>query len=102
MVVPSKFFGALSAGRPVLFAGSSESSLAQWICEFQVGWVLTKENLRQISELLLDYAHSPRQIDAMQQRCLATYGSQFCRRVQIDQWDRSLRSLLKRGDPSLG
>ena len=102
MVVPSKFFGALSAGRPVLFAGSPESSLAQWICEFQVGWVLTKENLHQVSELLLDYANSPQQIDAMQHRCLATYRSEFCRRVQIDQWDRSLKSLLKRGRPEPG
>ena len=54
MVVPSKFFGALAAGRPVLFAGSPESSLAQWIEKFGVGWVLTKENLCEIGELLLE------------------------------------------------
>src|SRR5690606_25618685 len=33
-VVPSKFFGALAAGRPVLFAGSADSAIARWIEDF--------------------------------------------------------------------
>ncbi len=36
-VVPSKFFGALAAGRPVLFEGSPESAIAHWIREYNVG-----------------------------------------------------------------
>lgn len=51
MFVPSKFFGALAAGRPVLFAGSSDSSAAQWIREIQLG-VSTGDNLGQVSEQL--------------------------------------------------
>ena len=30
-MVPSKFFGALSMGRPVLFCGSPDSDIAYWI-----------------------------------------------------------------------
>src|SRR5262249_20400445 len=30
-VVPSKFFGSLAAGRPVLFAGSRDAAVARWI-----------------------------------------------------------------------
>ena len=99
MVVPSKFFGALSAGRPILFAGDPESSLAQWIQEFRVGWVLTGENLQQVGRELLDYASSSQKIDTMQKRCFAVYRVQFSRQEQIDHWDRSLKSLLRVGQP---
>ena len=45
-VVPSKFFGALAAGRGVVFAGSPESAIARWIDEHQVGWVSDAGNGR--------------------------------------------------------
>jgi len=93
MVVPSKFFGALSAGRPVLFAGSSASSIAQWIEKFGVGWVLTRENLDEVAKLLVDYADQPAAQEAMRRHCFDTYRTHFSREVQIDQWDRLLRSL---------
>jgi colanic acid biosynthesis glycosyl transferase WcaI len=94
MVVPSKFFGALSAGRPILFAGDPESSLAQWIQEFRVGWVLTGENLRQVCRELLDYAGSPAAVESMQQRSFTTYREVFSRQRQIDDWHRALKRIL--------
>jgi colanic acid biosynthesis glycosyl transferase WcaI len=94
MVIPSKFFGALAAGRPVLFAGSVHSSLAFWIREFQIGWVLTTENLHQVKEQLLSYMNSTEQIEAMQRRCFRVYREFFLRDLQIDKFDRSLRSLV--------
>lgn len=42
-VVPSKFFGALAAGRPVIFAGPEDSSVARWTRELDVGVVLPAE-----------------------------------------------------------
>ncbi|HEV2276060.1 MAG TPA: glycosyltransferase family 4 protein [Acidobacteriaceae bacterium] len=95
-VVPSKFFGALSAGRPVLFAGSPDSSVAQWIRRFQVGWVLNGENVQEVSKRLLEYSNSPEQIDAMRQHCFATYQREFSRGVQMHRWDNCLKDLLAR------
>jgi colanic acid biosynthesis glycosyl transferase WcaI len=94
MVVPSKFFGALAAGRPILFAGSPQSSLALWIREFGIGWVLTSENLHQVRDQLLAYMNSPGQIQAMQQRCFGVYRDFFSRASQIDKFDRSLRAII--------
>src|SRR5215813_435804 len=48
MVVPSKFFGAIAAGRPVLFAGSPESAVARWIVQYGLGWILTSDNVTEI------------------------------------------------------
>ncbi len=50
-VVPSKFFGALAVGRPVLFAGSRNSAIAKWIEEFGVGWVLDARETWKMSPL---------------------------------------------------
>jgi glycosyltransferase involved in cell wall biosynthesis len=93
-VVPSKFFGALSAGRPVLFAGSSDSSLAHWIREDQTGWVLDDENISEVALKLLEYASSPAQQEAMRARCFFVYREHFSRAAQIRQWDDLLRWTL--------
>lgn len=99
-VVPSKFFGALATGRPVLFCGSPDSSLARWIEEFDLGWVLHDGNTRSIADQLLAYAASPAQQEEMRKRCFHTYHAHFSRRMQMKKWDNILRSLLSRG-PSI-
>jgi colanic acid biosynthesis glycosyl transferase WcaI len=93
-VVPSKFFGALAAGRPVLFSGGTDSSIAQWIQLHDVGWVLDSHNAPSIAAALKQYAESPEAQKTMQERCLAVYRRYFSREVQIDGWDRALRSLI--------
>ena len=40
IVVPSKFFGALAIGRPVIFSGPSSSDVALWLNEHQIGYHL--------------------------------------------------------------
>lgn len=93
-VVPSKFFGALAAGRPVLFEGSNDSSLACWIRRYQVGWVIDEENVDQIATSLLAYAADAEEQNYMRRRCFETYQREFSRSVQIDRWNAVLRSLL--------
>jgi colanic acid biosynthesis glycosyl transferase WcaI len=99
-VLPSKFFGALSAGRPVLFAGSYESSIAVWIRQYQVGWVLNSDNMECVATQLIEYAHSPQLKAEMQQRCSEVYHAQFSRRIQMDHWDERLRSILNKSRSS--
>jgi colanic acid biosynthesis glycosyl transferase WcaI len=99
MVVPSKFFGALAAGRPILFVGSPESSLAQWIREFDIGWILTRENLPAIATQLLAYVDSADEIRAMQKRCFAVYRQFFSQASQIEKFDQALRLLLQEKQP---
>lgn len=94
IVVPSKFFGALSAGRPILFSGSSDSSITHWIRTHQIGWVLNAGNISQVAVQLLEYAESPAQQKAMQERCFVVYQRNFSKVVQIERWNQILRSLL--------
>src|SRR5262249_17650228 len=69
LVVPSKFFGALAAGRPVLFAGSRQAAIARWIEEHDVGWVLDGASQESTAETLRALTEAPDQRTALQRHC---------------------------------
>jgi colanic acid biosynthesis glycosyl transferase WcaI len=94
-VVPSKFFGALAAGRPVLFAGSVESAIARWICDLKVGWVLSQENVEKVAHELREYEADPILQERMKQRCHEAYASRFSKAKVIDQWHSELCHLIE-------
>lgn len=95
-VVPSKFFGALAAGRPVLYSGSPDSSVARWIQEYELGWVLTQNNIAATAADLRAYIDDPLRISAMQQRCLNTYRSLFSKQASLDHMHALLLALLQK------
>jgi glycosyltransferase involved in cell wall biosynthesis len=95
VVVPSKFFGSLAVGRPVLFAGSPDAAIAQWIGEYGVGWVLDRETLPQVAHELRRLAQDARELHVLRQRCRDVYQSHFSKEKTLDRWDRELRALLK-------
>lgn len=96
MVVPSKFFGSLAAGRPVVFAGSPDAAIAVWIRELGVGWVLTPDTVESVAADLRALADDPARLAALQRHCHAVYHAHFSWRVVMDGWDRELRGLLPR------
>ena len=95
LVVPSKFFGALAAGRPVLFAGSRDSSVARWIDRYRVGWVLDDSSLQRITRELGELSRDPARLRALQHRCHSVYRERFSRDSVLAGWDAELRRLLE-------
>lgn len=83
IVVPSKFFGALAIGRPVLFDGPSSSSVARWIQEFDVGWIVGSNTAVQIADNSPEY----------QERSFEVYRNNFAYDQQISQWAALIRSV---------
>ena len=96
-VVPSKFFGALAIGRPILFCGSPHGDIAQGIQAHDIGWVLAPGNApagaRQIRAAMQD----PRAMAAMRERCFRLYRNRFSRRHGLQLWDSALRGLWRSG-----
>lgn len=92
-VVPSKFFGALAVGRPVLYAGSRESAIAGWIEQFKVGWVLDNADACQrVAQQLQSVAADRSQLKQLQAHCFAVYRAEFSRQVQLDRWMELLKA----------
>ncbi len=94
VAVPSKFFGALAVGRPVLFEGAVTSCIARWIKEYQVGWVLGHDNLEETAKELLAFSKNPEIKAAMFRHCHTVYQAKFSKRAILAQWDKELRTLL--------
>jgi glycosyltransferase involved in cell wall biosynthesis len=94
IVVPSKFFGALAFGKPVLFAGSRDSAVAKWIEQYGVGWVLDKSSISAVAEELKALVADQNSLKNLQKHCHELYHTQFCKRLIMDHWDRELREGL--------
>jgi glycosyltransferase involved in cell wall biosynthesis len=95
-VVPSKFFGALAAGRGVVFAGSPDSAIARWIEEHRLGWTLTPDRADEVAEQLAELAQSPQRLEELRRRCFDAYQGRFSRRAIVARWDALLREELRR------
>ena len=93
-VVPSKFFGALAIGRPVLFVGSAHSAIAKWIRQMGVGWVLDPERIEMLATELSQWAQSPEAKSRLFEHCHTVYQREFSQLRALDHWDRVLRALL--------
>jgi colanic acid biosynthesis glycosyl transferase WcaI len=58
-VVPSKSYGVLAAGRPILFVGPTESATARMISRFQCGWHVQAGDVEGLVGLLQRLADEP-------------------------------------------
>jgi colanic acid biosynthesis glycosyl transferase WcaI len=94
-VVPSKFFGALAIGRPVVFEGSPDSAIARWIREYGVGWVLDEESLPRVVEEIRELANSEKARLELFARCHRVYKEHFARETVIEAWHRAQTELLR-------
>lgn len=98
LVVPSKFFGALAIGRPVLFTGDRGSAIARWIEEHGVGWVLSEtpssSELQDLSARLLRFSRDANERSRLNQHCHAIYQRHFSRAASIARWRERLEGLL--------
>jgi colanic acid biosynthesis glycosyl transferase WcaI len=95
VVVPSKFFGSLAAGRPVLFAGPEDSSVAHWVREYRVGWVLNSTSFAEVAFRLRYLAEDPGRLRELQAHCFDIYTGYFCRDKMMGLWARELGQLLR-------
>lgn len=89
-VVPSKFFGALAIGRPVLFVGSADCSIARWVTGLGVGWHLHSKNASEVAEQLRVLAAATAARRQLNQHCWDIYQSHFAKAEQLGRWSKVL------------
>ena len=61
-VVPSKVYGLLAAGRPILFIGPRQATPALIIGRFQCGWQIDCGDVQALTQLLLHLAEHPEDV----------------------------------------
>lgn len=86
IVVPSKFFGSLAAGRPVLYAGPANSDIARWIEDLDVGLCLSSANVDDIAAKLVAAAADPQRLRRWQDNAFAAYHRHFSKQNMLNEW----------------
>lgn len=97
IVVPSKFFGSLSVGKPVLYAGPEGSAIADWIRRYDLGLIVTEDNFERIAKELLELAENRDKLRNWGENAFNVYQMHFSKKIIMDKWDRALRNLIGNG-----
>jgi glycosyltransferase involved in cell wall biosynthesis len=94
LVVPSKFFGSLATGKPVIYAGPADSSIAGLLREHEIGFYIDEKSLENVAAIL-DYLSTNRSaLNLLQKNAFEVYKSSFSKKIIVDKWDRVLRQLI--------
>ena len=86
--MPSKFFGALAMGRPVIYSGPQGSAVAQWVMTHRLGYIL-EDGLKGALEKALA---APEELSALKTNAKAVYEECFSRQKQVE----AFQALLQR------
>ena len=86
LVVPSKFYGVLAAGRPVIFVGDPDGELARVIRESTVGLTVACGDGVGLVHSLLRLRDDPDERQAMGRRARTLFDQRFTRRVALSRW----------------
>lgn len=86
LLVPSKFYGILAAGRSVVFVGDSDGELARLIREFAVGLTVTCGDGAALRGALERLRADPAECAAMGARARALFEQRFTQRIALARW----------------
>ena len=98
IVVPSKFFGALAIGRPVLFCGRPDSDIARLIIQYRIGWVLAPGCAHEIAREMSELKSHPEELQKLFEHCFEVYTRFFSKAAAMASWKRELRKLAPARD----
>lgn len=59
LVVPSKTYGALASGRPVIYVGDRDGEISQMLCEQRVGVTVSAGDAAGLKEAIMAYRNDP-------------------------------------------
>lgn len=89
LVVPSKAYGILAAGRPVMYVGSSDSEIAKLLSESGAGVVVANGNARGLTHALTEIRADPARGRMMGECGLKLYGH-FTVEKAVERWQAML------------
>lgn len=76
-IVPSKVYGLLAAGRPILFVGPAAATPARLVEKFRCGWHIPNGDVANLTALLQHLAAHPDEVRAASQRARAALVEHF-------------------------
>ena len=95
LVVPSKFYGILAVGRPVLFVGARDGELARLIDAYHCGIVVEQGDVEGLVRAIETLARDPHGAAAMGARGRELYLQRFAPRHAFAAWEQVLEEAAR-------
>lgn len=86
LIVPSKFYGIASAGRPVIAVASKDGEIARAISELGCGYVVEPGDASALAEAISELADSSGRRHRLGERARAGANRTFARRLALRRW----------------
>lgn len=83
IVVPSKFFGSLAMGRPVIFSGPQDSAISKWCDTYSVGVPLNENTI----EILKKIENNVSEIESLKRNAFHLYQTKFAKKIMCSRWE---------------
>jgi colanic acid biosynthesis glycosyl transferase WcaI len=93
MMVPSKFYGVVAAGRPVIFIGARKGELARLIQEIGCGFAVKSGDGKMLMDRILHLARDPGLCTRMGLRARDAFEERWNRGHAVEKWTEVLKSL---------
>jgi glycosyltransferase involved in cell wall biosynthesis len=82
--VPSKAYGIMAAGRPILFVGDERSDVARLVTEKNCGAVVASNRGEKLAEVITEWAANPARLKEMGTAARALFESRFDRTHAVE------------------
>jgi glycosyltransferase involved in cell wall biosynthesis len=92
LIVPSKFYGILAAGRPVIFIGSPDGELARVITEANCGFAISTGDDAVLAAIVRRLKATPVLCDKLGEHARSLFTARYTRQVAVDKWLAVLRN----------
>lgn len=86
LIVPSKFYGAIAAGRGVIFLGPAGSEVARVIREWECGFVIDQADPGALSALIESLAADPDRVALLGEHARQAAAASFTRKHALSAW----------------
>lgn len=96
LIVPSKFYGVLAAGRPVVFVGAADGDLALQITSADCGLVAEQGDARGLANLLKRLADAPFEAECMGITGRRLFESKLSQSKALELWEKTLEYTLQK------
>jgi colanic acid biosynthesis glycosyl transferase WcaI len=94
LLLPSKTYGILASGRPVVFVGDEQSDVARIVREARCGLVVAPDDADALVELIRSLRDDPAHVAAMGRNARHAAEAMFSRDISTSSWGRTVAALV--------
>jgi colanic acid biosynthesis glycosyl transferase WcaI len=90
MIVPSKFYGVIAAGRPVIFIGDKNGEIAREVTRGYCGMTMPPDDPNLLAKIITQLCGDTELCERMGKNARAFFEAEYSQSIAIDKWRRVL------------